>query len=73
MRKIRLNAEALEVEGFATSGAEGRAGTVHARSESGPFCPTGYGNYTCVGYGSCDPYFECLYTGDLPTCGTAGC
>jgi len=74
MRKMRLNVEELAVEAFAAEeGREPRRGTVRARSDTGPYCATAWGDYTCVGYGSCDPYAECLYTGLLPSCPAAGC
>jgi hypothetical protein len=72
MKKIRLDVDALRVESFGTTKEEGARGTVLAHS-GWSACPTGCGEWTCLNYGSCDPYMECLHTGDLPTCGAAGC
>lgn len=76
MKKIRLDVDALRVESFGTAKEEAPRGTVHAHTGG---CagwsagPTGCGEWTCLNYGSCDPYAECLHTGDLPTCAAAGC
>jgi len=65
MRKIRLNAEDLEVRSFATEPAAGPSGTVHGMDYS--CCDF----YTC--YQACIPRTEefetCYQTG--PTCGAS--
>lgn len=69
MKKIRLNVDALCVESFRTANGDGAPrGTVRARESGMLNCMTGWGEYTCRYYGSCDPYMECLHTGTLPTC-----
>ncbi len=79
MKKIRLDADALRVESFRTAKEDVAArGTVrgHTGVDCGSawsMCVTGCGEYTCLNYGSCDPYMECLHTGTLPTCAAPEC
>ena len=74
MKKIRLDVDALRVESFPTAKQDGAArGTVrgHTGVDCGTewmTCVTERGEYTCLNYGSCDPAFMCLNTGNLPSC-----
>jgi hypothetical protein len=68
MRKLKLDVDRLAVESFAAAEERPTARGTLRGMMSGSECATGWGDATCRGFGSCDPWMECDATAVEPSC-----